>query len=118
MPTTKIYHNPRCSKSRSALALLEEHGAPFEVIRYLEDPPSAKELLQIAGLLGIKPAELARKGEKVYKELGLADQELTDKQWAAVLAEHPQLIERPIVVTGGRAAIGRPIENVEAILDR
>ncbi|WP_146568834.1 arsenate reductase (glutaredoxin) [Posidoniimonas corsicana] len=118
MPTTKIYHNPRCSKSRSALALLEERGAPFEVIRYLEDPPSAKELLQIARLLGIKPAELARKGEKLYKELGLADQQLTDKQWAAVLAEHPQLIERPIVVTGGRAAIGRPIENVEAILDR
>ena len=114
---TTIYHNPRCSKSRNALALLEERGAPFEVIKYLEDPPTATRLKQIVKLLGIKPAELARRGEKVYKELGLAGQELTDKQWIDTMVEHPQLIERPIVVHDGRAAIGRPIENIEAILD-
>ncbi|TWT77675.1 Arsenate reductase [Posidoniimonas polymericola] len=113
---TTIYHNPRCSKSRNALALLEERGVEFEVIKYLEDPPSTKELQRVVGLLGIKPAELVRRGEKVFKELGLAEQELTDKQWIAVLVEHPVLIERPIVVHDGRAAIGRPIDNIEAIL--
>lgn len=114
---TTIYHNPRCSKSRNALALLEERGGPFEVVKYLEDPPTATRLKQIVKLLGIKPAELVRRGEKVYKELGLAGQELTDKQWIDTMVEHPQLIERPIVVHDGRAAIGRPIDNIEAILD-
>ncbi|QDV41064.1 Arsenate reductase [Stieleria neptunia] len=113
---TKLYHNPRCSKSRTALALLQSRGVEFDVIQYLDDPPSEKELRQIVKMLAIKPSELVRKGEKLYKELGLGDKTLTDKQWIAMLAEHPKLIERPIVVHNGKAAIGRPTENIEAIL--
>ena len=114
---TKIYHNPRCTKSRAALALLESRGLEFEVVKYLHDPPSEKELLQIVKKLGIKPKDLVRKGESLFKELGLGSKELTDKEWLAILAENSKLIERPIVVHDGKAAIGRPIANIEAILD-
>ena len=113
---TKLYHNPRCSKSRAALELLQSRGIEFDVVNYLDDPPSESELRQIVKMLGIKPNELVRKGEKLYKELGLGDQDLSDKQWIATLTEHPKLIERPIVVHNGKAAIGRPTENIEAIL--
>ncbi|TWT68757.1 arsenate reductase (glutaredoxin) [Crateriforma conspicua] len=114
---TEIYHNPRCTKSREALKLLQSRGLDVRVIKYLEEPPSEKQLRQIVKLLGIRPELLVRKGEKLFKELGLADQTLTDKQWIAILAEHPRLIERPIVVHDGKAAIGRPIEQVVEILD-
>ncbi len=114
---TKIYHNPRCTKSRAALELLESRGLEFEVVKYLDEPPSEKELRQIVKMLGIKPRELVRRGESLFKELGLSEKELTDKEWISVLAENPKLIERPIVVHNGKAAIGRPTENVEAILD-
>ncbi len=114
---TTIYHNPRCSKSRAALALLEARGIDFEVVKYLEQPPSEKELRRIVKLLGIKPQQLVRKGEKIYKRLGLGEQTLSDKQWISTLAAHPVLIERPIVVHGARAAIGRPTENVAELLD-
>ncbi|TWU62090.1 arsenate reductase (glutaredoxin) [Crateriforma conspicua] len=114
---TEIYHNPRCTKSREALNLLQSRGLDVRVIKYLEEPPSEKQLRQIVKLLGIRPEQLVRKGEKLFKELGLADQTLTDKQWIATLAEHPRLIERPIVVHDGKAAIGRPIDQVVEILD-
>ncbi|QDV62380.1 arsenate reductase (glutaredoxin) [Crateriforma conspicua] len=114
---TEIYHNPRCTKSREALKLLQSRGLDVRVIKYLEEPPSEKQLRQIVKLLGIRPEQLVRKGEKLFKELGLADQTQTDKQWIAILAEHPRLIERPIVVHDGKAAIGRPIEQVVEILD-
>lgn len=114
---TKILHNPRCSKSRAALQLLESRGVDFEVVKYLENPPSEKELRQILTLLGIKPVELVRKGEPLFKELELSDKKLSDQQWIQLLVEHPKLIERPIVVHNGKAAIGRPTEKIKSILD-
>lgn len=115
---TKIFHNPRCSKSRAALQLLEARGLDLKVVRYLEDPPSEQELREVVKMLGIKPEELVRKGEALFKDLHLEDKELTDKQWITTLAENPKLIERPIVVHNGKAAIGRPIENIEEILSQ
>lgn len=114
---TTIYHNPRCSKSRAAVALLEARGIDFEVVKYLEHPPSEKELRRIVKLLGIKPQQLVRKGEKVYKQLGLGDQTLSDKEWITTLVAHPTLIERPIVVHADGAAIGRPTENIADLLE-
>lgn len=114
---TKIYHNPRCAKSRAALALLEARGIDFEVIKYLDTPPSEKELAGIVKMLGGDPQQLIRKGEKLFKELGLSEQTLSDSEWVRVLAEHPRLIERPIVIHNGQAAIGRPAENIEQLLN-
>ena len=114
---TKVFHNPRCSKSRAAVQLLESRGMDFEVIKYLEEPPSEKQLRQIVKMLGIEPEQLVRKGEKLFKELGLGDKSLTEKEWIATLAAHPKLIERPIVIHDGRAAIGRPIELVVKLLE-
>ncbi len=117
-PTTNdytIYHNPRCTKSRATLALLEASGIKPRVIEYLNTPPTAKELKAIIGKLGIKPEELVRKGEDVYKQK-FAGKTLTDAQWIEALAANPILIERPIVVRGDQAVIGRPPENVERIL--
>ncbi|WP_182866598.1 arsenate reductase (glutaredoxin) [Stieleria mannarensis] len=113
---TTVYHNPRCSKSRAALELLRSHQIEFDVVKYLEDPPSEKELQKIVKMLGIKPEQLVRKKEKRFKELGLGDQKLSDRQWIAILAANPSLIERPIVVHGGKAAIGRPTENITELL--
>jgi arsenate reductase (glutaredoxin) len=110
-----IYHNPRCTKSRATLALLTERGIEPHVIEYLQTPPTAKELKAIVAKLGIKPEELVRKGEDVYKEK-FAGKSLTDAQWIQALAANPILIERPIVVRGDKAAIGRPPENVEKLL--
>jgi len=111
-----IYHNPRCSKSRQTLALLEERGVEPKVIPYLEQAPSAATLKQILKKLGLKPRQLMRKGEEVYKDLGLADESLTDAQLIEAMAAHPILIERPIVVNGDKAALGRPPEQVLDIL--
>jgi len=114
--TVTIWHNPRCSKSRATLQLLRDRGIEPEIRPYLEEPPSAAELQKMLGRLGIAPRDLLRKGEQEYKDLGLADPALGDAQLIAAMAAHPRLIERPIVATGGRAALGRPPEAVLAIL--
>ena len=112
----KIYHNPRCSKSRATLTLLQERGIEPEVRLYLESPPNAGELTTILGLLGKSPRELMRKGEAEFRELGLADPELGDDALITAMVENPRLIERPIVLANGKAAIGRPPESVLDIL--
>ena len=112
----RIYHNSRCSKSRSALALLEQHGKPFEVISYLETPLSADELRTLLSLLGINARQLLRNGEDVYQELHLDDASLDDAALIDAMTKHPRLIERPIVVANGKAVIGRPPETVLDIL--
>ncbi|GAB3791621.1 arsenate reductase (glutaredoxin) [Dyella agri] len=110
----RIYHNSRCSKSRTTLALLE--GREVEVVNYLDTPPRADELKQLLKLLGIPARQLLRSGEAIYNELGLADPALDEDALIAAMAAHPILIERPIVVANGKAAIGRPPEAVLAIL--
>jgi arsenate reductase len=115
MKTFTIYHNPNCTKSRQSLALLKENGVELQVIEYLKDPPTASELKIILVKLGIKPEQLVRKGEDVYKA-NYAGKTLTDAQWIDAMVEHPILIERPIVVSGNRAVIGRPPENVNPLL--
>ena len=111
-----IYHNPRCSKSRASLALLEEKGLNPTIIKYLETPPNREELTAILDKLGLPAEQIVRKGEALFKELGLKDRTLSNDEWIDILVEHPKLIERPIVVHGDRAAIGRPIERVVEIL--
>ena len=113
---TTIYHNPRCSKSRQTLALLEEKGISPRIVDYLKTPPSAAELKAILKTLGLKPRDLMRKGEPRYAELGLKDRDLDDDALIARMVANPILIERPIVVSGGKAAIGRPPEKVLEIL--
>ena len=115
MSELTIYHNPRCSKSRAALALLEERGVKPRIIEYLKTPPDSAELASIIGKLGIEPEQLVRKGEEIYKSR-YAGRKLTDAQWIAAMVRDPVLIERPIVVRGTRAVIGRPPETVETLL--
>lgn len=112
----RIYHNNRCSKSRATLALLEQRGEPVEVIHYLDTPPSAAELKTLLTQLGMSARELLRTGEDDYKALGLADPGLDESALIEAMITHPKLIERPIVVAHGKAAIGRPPEAVLAIL--
>jgi len=114
--TITIFHNPRCSKSRATLALLQERGIEPEIRLYLEDPPDAAEISAILKKLGLKPRELMRKGETEYREQRLADESLSDAELIAAMAATPRLIERPIVLAGRRAAIGRPPESVLGIL--
>ena len=114
--TVKIYHNPRCSKSRQTLQLVQDQGVDLEIIEYLKTPPSAAELKTILGLLGISPRALMRRGENIYDEMGLSDPGLSDPALVAAMAANPILIERPIVVAGGKAALGRPPEAVLDIL--
>lgn len=109
-----IWHNPRCSKSRETLALVEGKG-PVTVRKYLEDTPSEEELRAVIDLLGIRPIDLVRKGEKAFKENGLSKESADDDLIAAMLAE-PKLIERPVVLANGKARIGRPPESVLDIL--
>jgi arsenate reductase len=111
-----IFHNPRCSKSRGALQLLRDRGLEPTVIEYLQHPPDPETLDHLLTLLGVEPREAMRKQEKEYKDLKLDDPKLTRKQLVAAMAEHPILIERPIVVRGNKAVIGRPPERVEEIL--
>lgn len=111
-----LYHNPRCSKSRAALALLEEAGASVDVVLYLDNPPSRATLAQLVGQLGIAPEALVRRGEDLFKTL-YQGKTLDDDAWLDALATHPRLIERPIAVRGTRAVIGRPPETVLALLD-
>jgi arsenate reductase len=111
-----IYHNPRCSKSRQTLELLRASNVEPQIIEYLQTPPSADELKQILALLGIGPRDLMRKKEAAYKAAGLDDPALDDDALIAAMIAEPILIERPVVVSGGKAAIGRPPENVLEIL--
>src|SRR5688500_4310729 len=111
-----IYHNPKCSKSRQTLALLEERGIAPRVIEYLKTPPSAAELDAVLNKLGIEPRALLRTQEAAYEQAGLGDAKLTREQLIARMVANPSVIERPIVVTERGAAIGRPPENVLALL--
>jgi arsenate reductase len=111
-----IYHNPRCSKSRQTLALLEEQGVKPEVIEYLKTPPSVASLSKIIGQLGISARQLLRKDEAEYKDLNLADESLSEQQLIQAMCENPKLMERPIVIYNGKAKIGRPPEAVLEIL--
>ena len=115
MKAFKIFHNPKCTKSRQTLALLEESGVKPEIVEYLKTPPTAAELKGIVAKLGIKPEQLVRKGEDAYKE-NYAGKTLTDAQWIEAMVKHPILIERPIVIRGDRAVLGRPPENVKQLL--
>jgi len=114
--TVTIYHNPRCSKSRQTLALLEDNGITPKIVTYLDTPPSAAELKRILKKLGLKPRDIMRKGEARYAELGLKDAGLEDDELIAAMVENPILMERPIVVSGAKAALGRPPEAVLKII--
>ncbi|HEY5683355.1 MAG TPA: arsenate reductase (glutaredoxin) [Sulfuricaulis sp.] len=111
-----IYHNPRCTKSRQTLALLEKHGIQPKVIEYLVTPPTEVELKRLLKLLGIAPRELVRKKEKEYKKAKLDADNVTDAEIIRAMVKYPRLMERPIVVTGNKAALGRPPESVLKIL--
>jgi arsenate reductase len=111
-----IYHNPRCSKSRQTLKLIRDAGVEPEIVEYLKTPPSADELGQLLEKLSLEPIELMRRKEVVFGELGLADRRLTRDEALVILASNPALIERPIVVKGRKAVIGRPPENVHELL--
>lgn len=112
-----IYHNPRCSKSRETLALLESHGVHPQVVLYLETPPDALQIRRLLSQLGFASGrQLMRRKEELYRELGLSDAALSEEQLIQALADHPKLIERPIVVAGEQARIGRPPEQVLEIL--
>jgi len=108
----EIWHNPRCSKSRQTLALIQENGVEPNVRLYLETPPTAKELEAVLKNLGVSARDLLRKGEEAYKDKGLGDRSLSDKSLLQAMAAEPKLIERPIVISGSEAVLGRPPENV------
>lgn len=114
--TITIYHNPRCTKSRETLALLKERGIEPRVIEYLKATPSALELKGIVKKLGLKPRDIIRDTETRYAELGLKHRKLSDDELLALIETNPILLQRPIVVNGNKAAIGRPPENVLSIL--
>ena len=112
----QILHNPRCSKSRATLQVLQENGVDPEIILYQETPPDADQLGSILKKLDMRPRQLIRKGQSEYKDLGLENEQLSDDQLIAAMIKAPILIERPIVLANGKAAIGRPPESVLAIL--
>jgi len=112
----KIYHNPRCSKSRQTLQLLQEHGVDPDIIEYLKTPPTAAELKDILQKLGLEPRELMRKGEAEYKASGMDNTALDNDALINGMVATPKLIERPIVLANGKAIIGRPPENVLTII--
>ena len=112
----RIYHNPRCSKSRAALALLQERGLEPEIVEYLKTPPDQTTLRSVLNQLGIRPRDLLRTGEAEYRELGLDDPALSDEQLIRAMVEHPKLMERPIVLHAGKARVGRPPERVLEIV--
>lgn len=114
---TTIYHNPRCSKSRATLALLEERGVAPTVVEYLKMPPDAAQVEALLRMLGKEPRDVMRTGEDAYAELGLSDTGKTRDELIAAIVAHPILLERPIVVVNGRAAIGRPPESVLSLFD-
>lgn len=112
----KIFHNPRCTKSRQTLSLIEEKGIEPEIIEYLKEPPSKEQLKQILSMLNMTPRQLMRTKEKEYREKGLDNPQLTEDQLIDAMINTPKLIERPIVICEGKAAIGRPPEKILEIL--
>ncbi|VAW91358.1 Uncharacterized protein YfgD, not an arsenate reductase [hydrothermal vent metagenome] len=115
--SVKIYHNPRCSKSRETLALLEEKGTPTEVIEYLKTPPDETTLKTIIESLGIKAMQLVRSHEDEFKQAGLDNEGVTEDEIIKAMVKYPKLIERPIVVNGNKVVIGRPPKNILTIID-
>jgi arsenate reductase len=111
-----IWHNNRCSKSRNAVCLLEDKNVQAEVFEYLKTPPTAQQIKEVLTKLGIEPEALARKVEEIYKA-EYKGKELTYDQWIEAFVKHPVLIERPIIIKGDKAVIGRPIENIDILLD-
>lgn len=116
MTDLTLYHNPRCSKSRGALELLEARGLAPTVVRYLETPLNAAQIQALLGKLGLSARQLLRTGEDEYKSLNLSDPNLSETQLIDAIAAHPKLMERPILETADKAIIGRPLENVLEIL--
>ncbi len=116
MPNIIIYHNPRCSKSRETLKLLQDKQIEPQIIEYLTTPPSVDELTNIVKQLKLAPRDLLRKTEEEFKTLGLSDKSLSDEALILAMTKHPRLIQRPIVINGNKAALGRPPENVLEIL--
>jgi len=114
--SAKIYHNPRCSKSRNTLAILDEKGVNYDVIQYLDTPPNKAELKELLNELGIPARELLRTGEAEYKELNLKNENLSEDEIIDAMINHPKLIERPIVRTEKGTVIGRPPENVLSVI--
>ena len=111
-----IYHNPRCSKSRQALSLIREQGHTPNIIAYLKEPPSASDILNILSLIELEPLAILRTKEEPYKELKLSNSNLTVHQLVEAIANNPILMERPVVLNGNKAVIGRPPEKVLTIL--
>lgn len=111
----KIYHNPRCQKSRKTLEILEKSGKSFEVVKYLETPPTEDEIRKVLVLLNLNAENLIRKNESIWKE-NYKNKLLSEDELITIMAKNPKLIERPIVVKGNKAIIGRPPENIESIL--
>ena len=111
-----IFHNPRCSKSRETLQLLRARGLQPDIVEYLDSPPTPEQLSTILDQLGLQPRELMRSNESEYRELGLDDPALTRQQLIQAMSNHPRLIQRPIVLSEGRAALGRPPQSVLEIL--
>lgn len=116
MTDATLYHNPRCSKSRAALELLQARGIEPKILRYLETPPDAPTLRALLGKLGISARQLLRRAEDEYQSLGLSDPTLDEDALIRAMAEHPRLIERPILIVGERAVVGRPPERVLELL--
>lgn len=114
--TVTIWHNPRCSKSRATLSLLEDKGIEPEIVRYLDEAPSADEIREVLDKLGMSACDLIRTGEDAYKQLNLSDPALSEDELIEAMAENPILIERPVVIKGDKAALGRPPEQVLEIL--
>lgn len=117
MPRLRLYHNPRCSKSRETLALLREKGVEPEIVLYLETAPGVEELDSLARALGKEPQEFMRSQEALFRELGLHEGERSRSQWLELLARHPILLERPILLVDGQARVGRPPQAVLELLD-
>ncbi|WP_323789022.1 arsenate reductase (glutaredoxin) [Psychroserpens sp.] len=111
-----IYHNPRCSKSREGLQVLEDSGKNFEIVKYLDEPISEATLKEIINLLGIKPIELVRKNEAIWKS-EYKGKDLVDDNIISAMVKHPKLIERPIVVANKKAVIGRPVDNIKSLIE-
>lgn len=112
----KIYQKPTCSKCREAIGILKDRGVNFEAINYYETPLDAEQLRELIEQMGIAPRELLRKGEQVYRDLNLGKRDLSDDELIRLMVEHPDLIQRPIVVRGNKAVLARPPQNVEELL--
>ncbi|MCF6288553.1 MAG: arsenate reductase (glutaredoxin) [Proteobacteria bacterium] len=116
MPVIKIYHNPRCSKSRQTLAIIAEHGHTPEIIAYLDTPPSVTEIELILNMLKLQPRDIMRKGEQEYKDNNMQDESLSTSELMQLIHQFPKVLERPIVVINNKAVIGRPPESVLDIM--